>query len=172
MNFLIFLVSVIFSLVFYFFYLVSNNKNIFWFDFSSPTYFFPLSWSLIYESILFVVLWVFFYLFFSDFSFKKKENKDFLEQDLDFEDLTKNNFFEKYIDKKKLYKNTWLFFKNYLYYIGFIFIYLSIYFIYKSYTLDTFSYVILFLNIFVLLAFFISNKFAFLNWRIYFFIPR
>jgi len=76
MNLLIFLVSVLFYLIFYFFYIVSNGKSIIWYSFSQNTYFSSLSWNLMIESISFVILWVFFYMYFSDFSYKKAKSID------------------------------------------------------------------------------------------------
>lgn len=158
MNFLMFLISVIFSFVFYFFYLISNNKNIFWYDFSSPAYFDSLSWNLVWESVLFIILGVVFYIYFSDFSIKNDEK--LLEEDID--DILEwdiwNNI-ERYINKEKILNKLSIFFKNYLYYIWFIFLYFGIYLIYKSYSLDTFSYIILLLNIIILALFFITKKF-------------
>ncbi len=156
MNFLIFLISVIFSFVFYFFYLISNNKNIFWYDFSSPVYFDSLSWSLIWESILFIILGVVFYIYFSDFSITNDER--WLGEENIIEGELWTNI-EKYFNKEKISNNLSIFFKNYLYYIGFIFLYFGIYLIYKSYSLDTFSYIILILNTVILVLFFITKKF-------------
>lgn len=156
MNLLIFLVSVFYYLIFFFFYLVSYNKNLFWYNFSWNVHFDSLSWNLIFEAIFFVILGTIFYLFFSDFSFKKSEKNDFKEAFREWKILTK---FDNYVDKVKIYNFLSVFFKNYLYYIWFVFIYLSIYFIYKSYSVESFSYIIFLLNLVVLVWFFISNKF-------------
>jgi hypothetical protein len=159
MNLLIFLVSVIFYLIFYFFYIASNNKNIFGYDFSSDIYFSSLSWNLIVESILFIILWVSFYMYFSDFSFKKEVKPDLWDESIGVKENSSKSY-SKYILCKKVIVSFLLnFFREYLYYIWFIFFYLSIFIIFKSFDISSFSYVILFINILVLVAFFLTGKF-------------
>lgn len=73
MGFLFFIVSLIFSFVFYFFYISSNWKE---FLFFKPSWDFFLSWltnNLVIESIFFIIIWVLFFIYFSWISFKKKK---------------------------------------------------------------------------------------------------
>jgi hypothetical protein len=158
MNLLIFLISIIFYLVFYFFYIVNNNKNIFNYTFSSwDIYFSSLSWSLIIEAIGFVILWIVFFIYFSDFSLKRKIylwNKNIKIKENN-DNLSKKYF----LDRKKITSFLSIFFKEYLYYIWFISFYLSIFIIFKSFDISNFSYVIMFINILVLIAFFLTGKF-------------
>ena len=155
MNLLIFLVSIFFSFIFYFFYLVSNNRSFLWYNFSSPVYFESLSWSLVIESVFFIVIGILFYLFFSDFSIKKDKDIE-LDSDDYLSDIFEQN---SYISFHKVWKYLSIFFKKYLYYFWFIFLYLGVYFIYKSFELENFSYIVFFVNIIVLTLFFVSNKF-------------
>jgi len=159
MNLLIFLVSVIFYLIFYFFYIASNNKNIFGYNFSSDIYFSSLSWNLIIESILFIVLWVSFYMYFSDFSFKKERKLDLWDKNIEIKESSSKLHNKYFLDKKKITSFLLSFFRKYLYYIWFILFYLSIFIIFKSFDISSFSYVVLFINILVLLAFFLTGKF-------------
>jgi hypothetical protein len=159
MNLLIFLVSVIFYLIFYFFYIASNNKNIFGYDFSSDIYFSSLSWNLIVESILFIILWVSFYMYFSDFSFKKEVKPDLWDESIGIKENSSKSYSKYILCKKVIISFLLNFFREYLYYIWFIFFYLSIFIIFKSFDISSFSYVILFINILVLVAFFLTGKF-------------
>lgn len=150
MNILIFLVSVFFYFIFYFFYIATSWKSFFWYNFSSDIYFSSLSGNLIIESIFFIILGVFLYMYFSDFSLQKRE-EFFIKK----KEKVKYDFF----NKENISDFFIVFFKSYLYYIGLILSYLSIFFIFKSYEFESFSYFIVIVNLIVLSWFFISNKF-------------
>lgn len=139
MNFLLFFVSAIFSLIFYIFYLASVGWTFFWYIFESRLSLDLFSWNLLIETTVFLLIAIFLFLWFT--SFEKKEKK---ESKLDLSILSK------WIEK---------FFKQYLYYIWFLLFYLSIYFILKSYNFDNFSVFILFVNIIIFVLFFSSKKF-------------
>jgi hypothetical protein len=158
MNLFIFLISIIFYLVFYFFYIVNNNKNIFNYTFSSwDIHFSSLSWNLIIEAIGFFILGMSFFIYFSDFSLKRKIylwNKNIKIKE------GKSNLSKKYfLNRKRIISFLSSFFKKYLYYIWFISFYLSTFIIFKSFDISNFSYVIMFINILVLIAFFLTGKF-------------
>lgn len=102
MWFLLFIVSVIFYIVFYFLYLSANNKSFLFYDFSWNFYFPSLSWNLIIESFLFIALGIIFYIYFSDL-FSRKDNTDKIKEE-DINDIKKESiifnsllgFFKKY----------------------------------------------------------------------------
>ncbi len=134
MNILLFLISIIFWSIFYLFYLISDWSNI---------YFNSLSWNLLIESVSFILIWFFAFIWFSNFNIEKKENnKDKIK--LDF------SYFVKIIQ---------IFFKKYLYYLWLILAYSSIYFILKYYWYSNFSYFILILNLIVLILFLTKKNF-------------
>lgn len=139
MNFLLFFVSAIFSLIFYIFYLASVWWTFFWYIFESKLSLDLFSWNLLIETTVFLLIAIFLFLWFTNLEKQQKDKSKF--------DLSK---ISKLVEK---------FFKRYLYYIGFIFFYLSIYFILKSYSFDNFAVFILFVNTIIFVLFFISNKF-------------
>ena len=147
MNFLIFFISLIFSGIFYFFYSISNFWKFLGIDFSNSLYFESLSSNLIIESISFIIIWIIFYIYFTDFSFSKK-----IEEEKQIK-LSK-------IDKNLILEKTKIFIKKYLYYFGFVFLYLGIYFIYKSFGNYDFSYLILLINFIFFSLFFINSRFS------------
>jgi len=136
MNILLLLISLIFWVIFYSFYLLEEEG----------TYLVSLSWNLIIETIIFFIIWFFLFFSFSNFSFEEK-NKSIPKK------------YKLNINFNVLLKLIQLFVKKYLYYIWIIFLYVSFYIILKYYWYTNFSYFILFLNIVVLLLFFITNKF-------------
>ena len=79
MRFLLFFVSGLFSFIFYVFYLLSSGKNIFWEEVMKIWEKTSLSWNLLIESILFLLIWITFVLFFSPlWDDKKTINKEIL----------------------------------------------------------------------------------------------
>lgn len=74
MRLLLFLLSLIFSFIFYSFYLLSVWKSFFWNDINYKYFFDSISPSLLIESIVFLILWIIF--LFSFTSYKSKiDNK-------------------------------------------------------------------------------------------------
>lgn len=138
MNLLLFLISIIFSFIFYSFHNLSilwkflwENKYIY-LNFSHTS----LTWNLIIESLIFLIIGFVFFLLFSTFFEKKPQ-------------INSNPYLKKWIIKN---------FKMILYYIGFILFYVSISMMLKNLNFN-FAYIILFINILIIITFFISSKF-------------
>lgn len=138
MRFLLFLLCLIFSWVFYSF----EKFSFFWGQ--------SLFLQSQYWAIAFLLLGFFFFFYF----WKTKPIT-----------LDEENKKESYFNTKDILKHISNFYKKYFYYIGFIFFYISIYIIFSSLHLsyNIFSYIILFFNIFLLLIFFFTNKFFILR---------
>ncbi len=79
MAFIIFIISIVFSFIFYIFYLWANSKSLFWYELSFNGYFSTLSFSPIIDSIIFIILWVFFYMYFSGLFFRKNKPEKYIE---------------------------------------------------------------------------------------------
>lgn len=75
MKFLLFFVSIVFSYIFYIFYNLTKWKNYFWSIAQNPVNFDSLSWNLLIESFLFLLIWIFFLFLFSSFKPNIKQNK-------------------------------------------------------------------------------------------------
>lgn len=75
MRFLLFLVSLIFSFIFYSFYLLSSWKSFFWENINYEYYFDSLSWNLLIESIVFLFFWVVFLFSFTSYKTNDLNNK-------------------------------------------------------------------------------------------------
>lgn len=140
MNILLLLISLIFWWIFYIFYLLSNWD----FSFNSGLYLESLSWNLIIESVSFILIWVFLFFWFSNFSLEKKEKNTKKSINFNF------SYFLELLQ---------IFVKKYLYYIGLILAYSSFYFILKYFWYNNFSYFIITLNIIVLFLFILKHKF-------------
>lgn len=137
MGFLLFIISIIFSTIFYLFYDLSNSGTFIKDDRFLSQYFSSISWNLIIETLIFTVLWCVFLFLFSNFFQLTVEKRDY---------STLKNFF----------KNN---FKTLLYYIWFVLFYSSLYIILRDFSFD-FSYIILTVNIIILLIYFsIKNLF-------------
>ncbi len=138
MNFLLFLISILFSFIFYSFHnlwLLGNflsDSKYKYFNFTDSS----LSWNLLYESLIFLIIGFCFFIFFSSL-FERKINT---EDNPYVKNWLKSNF------------------KIILYYTGFILFYVSIYMILKDLNFD-FSYIILFVNTLIIVLFLISKKF-------------
>jgi hypothetical protein len=72
MRFLLFFISLIFSLIFYVFYLLSRQENIFWEKILSVGNIVWISWNLFIESVVFIIIWIIFIILFSPLSQDKK----------------------------------------------------------------------------------------------------
>ena len=165
MGYLFFLLSILYSFIFYVFYSFSNKKDIFWNDLNISQDILVLSlkdniifsnentivlqtifWSLIYEIIIFIFISII--LFFYFWSFSLNEEKDNKKEQDNQKNLLKNIF-----NKDNLIKLS----KYFSYYIGFILAYISLYLI--SYSLEIhYSYFIFFLNILIFLFYFLSKQ--------------
>ncbi len=147
MNFLLFLISGIFAVIFFVFYKINLWENITLWGQNHFIGISSISGNLLIESLVFLFIGILFFITFSSFSFFRKKSLEEWEQ-------------EEYIEKESLFQkfSFTLFLKKYLYYIGFIFFYSSIFLILKSFWIEDFSYFILFLNIIILILFFITSK--------------
>jgi len=146
MNYLLFFISTIFSFIIYNFYKLNN-----WAD-----YFSSITWNLFIDSILFLILAIFLFFYFSSFNIKKEKKQELLEE-YNNEELNyiKENKEKRNILKKINFKNI---ITSYIYYIWFILFYISIYLILKSFWITDFSYIIFFLNFIIIIFFIISHK--------------
>ncbi len=153
MNILLCLISFIFSFIFFIFHRLSVWERFLWWHQTQIHNFTSISWNLIIESVIFWILGVILALYFSWLNFLKiKSEKPIAYSDKDSNDWEniKRNVFSNMSVKS--------FFKEYVYYIGFIFFYFSVYLFLKSLWIHTLSYFILFLNIVIAIFFFLTNK--------------
>jgi len=76
MNYLLFFITSIFSFIFFIFYKLNSWDNFFWYSLNSGKNFSSLSGNLIIESMAFLILAIFLFIYFSNNSLKIKiENK-------------------------------------------------------------------------------------------------
>lgn len=73
MKFLLFFVSLIFSYIFYIFYNLTKWKNYLWNIIQNPVNLSSFSWNILIESFIFLLIWIIFLYFFSDFKVWWKE---------------------------------------------------------------------------------------------------
>ena len=141
MAFLFLIVCLVFSFIFYIFSRLEDWEAIFsW----SPSFYNldSLSWNLIIETLVFFIIWLYLFFAFSKFSSWTEKNEE------------KISGFNLEILKK--YSST--FFQKYLYYIGFVFFYIWIYFVFRGINITDFWYFIFFVNLLIALLFFITKK--------------
>ena len=150
MNFLLFFISSIFAGIFFIFYKINLWQNVSLWGQNHFIGISSISGNLFIESIVFLFIGIFLFFSFSNISFFRKKIPEELNEEGETE----------YVEKESILKkiNFTLFFKKYLYYIGFIFFYSSIFLILKSFWISDFSYFILFLNIIIAILFFITSK--------------
>lgn len=140
MNYLLFFVSIIYTFIFYLFYIFSEWKSFFLWEFVwSPYKIQSISSFMPIEIGFFLIISFFLFFYFWNFKAKKEEESAS-------------------INYKELQKFTLLFFKKYIYYIGFIFFYASLFIILKELNIS-FVYIIFSINIIIFLLFFITHKF-------------
>lgn len=139
MGILLFLVSALFSFLFYNFYLMSNGRSFFGSGNSDIFFFDSFFWNIAIEASFFLVLWVFLLYSFSRFRAIWIQRANI-----------------SWWDVKATGK---IFFRDYLYYIGFLLFYASIYLIFKNYDIINFGFFVLFINIIILALFLVTNKF-------------
>jgi len=160
MNYLLFFITSVFSFIFFIFYKLSNWINIFSWKIIEKTYFSSFFWNLFIESIIFLILAIFLFIYFSSFNFfiKKEQKENIKEQDNTSPIIPSNKGND--IKKESIYNkiNIRKIFADYIYYIGFIFFYISIYLILYSFWITEFNYLILFLNLIIFVFFFLSHK--------------
>ncbi len=138
MNLLLFLISIIFSFIFYSFHNLSILWNFLWYNkyiylnFTSLS----LSWNLLFESFIFLIIGFVFFILFSTFFQKNTQ-------------INTTPYLKNWIKKN---------FKTILYYIGFILFYVSISMILKKLNFN-FDYIIFSINIIIITTFFISSRF-------------
>lgn len=141
MNYLLLFVSFFFGIIFNFFYTLSLGRDFFFHKGSSAYSLESLSGNIFIETFIFVMLGIFFFFSFSDFSKKK----------WDISNQQEFWFFE------QLWTYIKNFFKKYIYFFWFLFFYISSYIILKNYSID-FSYFIFIINSIVLFIFLINKK--------------
>lgn len=147
MNFLLLFISSVFAGVFFIFYKINLWQKVY---LSWQEHFIgisSISWNLYIESIIFLIIGFFLFFVFSSFSFIKIKSREELIEEVG-------------VDKKSILKQMdfSIFFKKYLYYIGFIFFYTAVYLILDSFWISEFSYFILLLNIIIGVLFFLTSK--------------
>ena len=156
MRFLFFLMSALYSFIFYLFYIYSSsenivNKNIYdyiialnstW-KINNDENFYSIFWNLTFEIIVFLLIGIFLFFYFSSYDKNKKILINFNNENILKKYFTKDNFIK--------------FLKKFSYYIWFIFFYLSLYLIFEWYSLVTFSQLILLINIIIYIYFFLSK---------------
>lgn len=140
MNYLLLFVSSLYTLIFYIFYIFSEGKSFFlteniWNTYKLQT----ISSFLPIEIAIFMVISLFFFFYFWNF-WTKKEKETCV------------------INYKELQNFTTTVLKKYIYYIGFIFFYVSLFIIFRELNIS-FVYIIFFINIFIFLLFFITHTF-------------
>jgi len=138
MQKILFIISSVFSLIFYLFYRFSIWENLAWSKINNSFQIEAFSWNLLIETISFLLIWFFLYFYFWDFSAKNKN---------------------KTVDLKLLKKIIINFFSKYLYYIWIFLFYLGLYLILNSIWFTNYSIIIFIINIIVLSLFFIKHKF-------------
>lgn len=157
MGYLFFFISLLYSFIFYLFYIFSHKKDIYLqptdtslniinlsfsdkiiFSSSDTIVIQSIFWNLIYEVILFFIIGLFLFFYFT--SFKKEEKIQPTEH-----------------VEVKTHSNITKILQYFSYYIGFILFYLSVYLISSSFDFITFSTFIFIINILIYLLFFASK---------------
>lgn len=160
MRYLFFLLSILYSFIFYVFYTFSHKKDIFWNSLEIPQNIVNLSLrdsiifstsdtiilqslfgNLLFEIILFVIISLFLFFYFSsgwNSEETDKKEKTFIGNMLSFQNIV-------------------FFLRKFSYYIGFVLFYLSLYLISLSFEFLNFSVFILLLNIIIFIFYFFSH---------------
>lgn len=158
MRYLFFFISFLYSLIFYFFYTFSQKKDFFLnpinsnynvinlsifdsiiFSSSDTIVIQSLFWNLMFEVIIFFIIWIFLFFYFWVFEKKQKEVN-----------LNKHN-------EKQIKFSITKIIKNFSYYIWFILFYVSLYLITSSFDFINFSVFIFIINIVIYILFFVSK---------------
>ncbi len=160
MRYLFFLLSILYSFIFYVFYTFSHKKDIFWNPLEIPQNIVNLSlrdsiifstsdtiilqslfWNLLFEIIIFGIISLFLFFYFSSWGNSEdgeKKEKTFVW-----------NIFS--------FQNVVFFLRKFSYYIGFVLFYLSLYLISLSFEFLNFSLFILLVNILIFIFYFSSQ---------------
>lgn len=138
MRFLLLLICLGFSGIFYMFFSFSQKESV---------YLESLSGNLMFEMLFFIVLGGVLFLYFWK---TKKVLYDERET-------------VSYVNWESIKKGTTIFFKKYLYYIGVVLFYASVYLMFQSLDTTKFPYFILFLNVLIFGLFFLTKKFFILQ---------
>lgn len=161
MKYLFFLISFLYSFIFYAFWTFSNNKDLLLNDlentknivnlslkdsiiFSDSSTFViqSLFWNLLFEVIIFFLIWILLFFYFSKSSPKTDEVK---EEDIEEKPSILNK------------KDLLILSKKFSYYIWFVLFYISFYLISLGFPIISFSFFILIINIVIYIIFFASN---------------
>ncbi len=183
MRALLFILSFVYSAIFYIFYRLSENKDIFWEYFVNQNYlqnysvlqidtFFPIknyfisiSWWLFIESIWFLFLWIIFIYYFSFSSGSQKvesrqldnfeETQDF--QDLEFYEEKRKNIFKDVLSLEFFKEKIMYFLREFSKHIWIILFYFSL-FLFSIYFEITFAYFQFIIGLIVFLLYFGFKK--------------
>ena len=148
MNFLLFFISSAFAAIFYIFYTIDLWQKVYLWWQEHFIWIKSISWNLYIEAIIFLLIGFFMFFLFSNFSFFW--SKEAIQEENQQWFIEKESLLESF--------DISVFIKKYLYYIGFILFYLSIFLILKSLWISDFNICILILNIIIWILFFITNK--------------
>lgn len=173
MWYLFLFISFLYSFLFYAFYTFSNGKDIFLnpvithYKVTSLSIFDPIIfsdfsnvmiqsffWNLLYESILFFIIWLVLFFYFNPFDKNLWQNIDENHHENHHKEHSNNHDEED--TKKKISTFTYII-KKFSYYIWFVLFYLSMYFIITSFEIISFWVFILIMNILIFAIFFITN---------------
>ncbi len=144
MRFLLFFLCSLFSGIFYVFGNISGNTKYGITNLNAESF----SGNLFIESGIFLVLWILLFFYFSS----KFPNTP-LQHEID-----ESQEEESSLNLASISHHTRTFFRKYLYYIGFIFFYVSLYLIFVALGWS-FSYCVFFLNLLVFCLYFLTDKF-------------
>ncbi len=131
-------ISIVFSLIFLFFYLSNENKTILDYSFENNIYFESLFWNPILEAIGFSLVWFFLYIYLTWIFFKIKKEPENKKE----EENKKNEFLSKY-KKEVLFGFFILLVAFFLFYFAYTYLYKNIIF-YLVFILSFFSGAIFF----------------------------
>lgn len=150
MKYLFFIISFLYSSIFFLFYkLIKQNENVMNLSLKDSIILWDSNgliiqsffWNLLIESIIFLLIWIFLFFFFS-----KVKDKHEVEGEL-------NNQILSIFSKENLLH----FSKKFSYYIWFLLFYLSLYLMSLSFDFIKFSIFILLLNVIIYIYFFVSK---------------
>lgn len=166
MRYFFLIISFWYSFIFYLFYIISQKKDIYFNGIENSLNIINLSlkdslilssqdnliiqsffWNLIFEVIIFFIIWI--VLFFSFSSYEEKEKKQIPET---------NNFFSKQLT----FSNTIKILKKFSYYIWFILFYISIYLMSLSLEFISFWWYIFIISI-LIYSYFLISKFSLIS---------
>jgi hypothetical protein len=153
MRYLFFLISFLYSAIFFLFYkFIKLNENvmnlslkdslIYWSK--SPIIIQSIFWNLLIESIIFLVIWILLFFYFTALKNKHEHFEEDEEEHFSFSSIFS-------------FKNILYFLKKFSYYIWFLLFYVSLYLMSKWFDFIEFSTFIMLLNVIIYVYFFASK---------------